>query len=257
MRPFHEELKEIRLEKNISLAHIHDVTKIRVVLLEKIEEGDTSFAPAPIIRAFLREYAQVTCIDPERVIKRYENKVDTIRETEPYNTSAITEIATAESDQAVTETSIPEPEAESQREPEPDVTEPETSEDVSVEEEKIEEEAIQASETETPASETKKEPEISTEKKASQPEKPEMADTTDTIEESEPPKILEEQPPVLDLSADAETTSQETGLETPHRVPSRRSRLEIEEPAGANKLAIVIFVIIIIIAAAVVFWINN
>lgn len=82
MKPLHEELKDLRLEKGVGLNDIYMVTKIRPSLLEKLEEGDFSIVPEPFLRAFLREYAEVTGIDPERVILRYENKVESIRETD-------------------------------------------------------------------------------------------------------------------------------------------------------------------------------
>ena len=81
MKPIHEELKELRLEKGITLEKIYDATKIRVTILEKMEAGDFSVVPEPFIRAFLREYSRVIGVDPERVIKRYENKVDFIRQS--------------------------------------------------------------------------------------------------------------------------------------------------------------------------------
>ena len=40
MIPLHEELKEIRLEKGVSLEDISKITKIRPDLLEKLEEDD-------------------------------------------------------------------------------------------------------------------------------------------------------------------------------------------------------------------------
>jgi cytoskeletal protein RodZ len=83
MRPFHEELKELRIEKGISLEDIFRITKIRVSLLEKLEEGDFSIAPGPFLHAFLREYAEVIGIDPNRVIARFENKAQSIDETVP------------------------------------------------------------------------------------------------------------------------------------------------------------------------------
>ncbi len=97
MKPFHEELKELRLEKGVSLEDIYMVTKIRPALFEKLEEGDFSIAPDPFLRAFLREYAEVIGIDPDRVIARYENKVASIRiedqivEKKPKNTTSPSE----------------------------------------------------------------------------------------------------------------------------------------------------------------------
>ncbi len=83
MIPLHEELKEIRLEKGVSLTDISDFTKIRVDLLEDMEQGRFDIAPVPYVRAFLREYAEVVGIDPDRVIARYENKIPRIVEAAP------------------------------------------------------------------------------------------------------------------------------------------------------------------------------
>ncbi len=80
MNPVHKELKEIRIKKGVSLEHISAVTKIRVYILENLEKGDFSKAPNPYIRAFLREYAEVVGINPDRVIAKFESKITTILE---------------------------------------------------------------------------------------------------------------------------------------------------------------------------------
>lgn len=252
MKPFHEELKEIRLENNISLEHIHEVTKIRIVLLEKIEEGDTSIAPAPIIRAFLREYAQAVGIDPERVIKRYENKVDSIREPERHNVAPAaekqSETIPEENVEPMTDTSVPELPVES--EAEPVEAGPEAAEEVKANEETDTKDTGKISETDS----ANTRPEEPAEKIVDKPHEPSKTDIAETAAVSEPLERVEEPTPEPNLPDDHDTTELNT---EPQRVPTRRSRLEIEEPDGANKLAVVIFVIIIIIAAAVVFWINN
>lgn len=80
MKPLHMELKDIRTEKGISLDDISRETKIRVPFLEKIEEGDFAAVPEPFMRAFLREYAEVIGLNPDRVIAKYEGKEATIRD---------------------------------------------------------------------------------------------------------------------------------------------------------------------------------
>lgn len=82
MKPLHKELKDIRMGKGITLDEIYRVTKIRVLFLEKIEEGDFSVVPEPFMRAFLREYAEAVGIDPDRVISKYEGKAATIQDNE-------------------------------------------------------------------------------------------------------------------------------------------------------------------------------
>ena len=83
MKPLHEELKEIRLKKGISLEEISEKNKIRLDYLEKIEEGDYSVSPLPFVRAFLREYAEVVGIDPDLVMSKFDKKVNTILPPEP------------------------------------------------------------------------------------------------------------------------------------------------------------------------------
>ena len=83
MKPLHEELKEIRLKCGITLDEIHEKTKIRRDYLERLEEGDFSMTPMPFIRAFLRDYAVIIGIDPDRVTARLEDKISTILNVEP------------------------------------------------------------------------------------------------------------------------------------------------------------------------------
>lgn len=83
MKPLHKELKDVRVEKRISLEDVFRETKIRVSFLEKIEAGDFSVVPEPFMRAFLREYAVVVGLDPDRVISRYEGEEISIRDAEP------------------------------------------------------------------------------------------------------------------------------------------------------------------------------
>ncbi len=83
MKPVQEELKQIRLEKGISLEEISKKTKIRLDFLERIDEGDFSVTPMPYIRAFLREYAEFLGIDPKLVMMKLDNKVETILPQKP------------------------------------------------------------------------------------------------------------------------------------------------------------------------------
>ncbi len=74
----HEELKKIRTRKNISLKQVSNETKIRIDFLQRIEEGDYSFAPLPFVRAFLRAYAEVVGVDPFRAMEKLDKKIQTI-----------------------------------------------------------------------------------------------------------------------------------------------------------------------------------
>ncbi|MBT4485853.1 MAG: hypothetical protein HOC71_19460 [Candidatus Latescibacteria bacterium] len=80
MKPLHEELKEIRLKKGVSLEDIYKATRIRMHLLEALEEGNFTVLPLPYIRAFLREYAKEIGMDSEYVIARFEKKSSTIQD---------------------------------------------------------------------------------------------------------------------------------------------------------------------------------
>ena len=83
MKSLHTELKETRLQKGISLEDIYRETKIRTSFIQQMEEGDFSIVPEPFIRAFLREYAEVVGLDPNRVIAKYEGKPVSLRGEPP------------------------------------------------------------------------------------------------------------------------------------------------------------------------------
>jgi cytoskeletal protein RodZ len=53
---FGEELKKLRLEKQVSLMDISFSTRINIKFLEAIEAGKFSVLPQTYVRAFLREY---------------------------------------------------------------------------------------------------------------------------------------------------------------------------------------------------------
>ena len=74
----HEELKTIRLDKNISLKQVSNETKIRLDFLQRLEEGDYSVAPKPFVRAFIRSYAEVLGIDPGRAMDKLDNRISTL-----------------------------------------------------------------------------------------------------------------------------------------------------------------------------------
>lgn len=82
MKPLYEELKIVRLQKSISLEEIAKKTKIRLDFLERIEEGDYTVTPLPFVRAFLREYAEVVGINPDLVMQKFDNKIDSIHTQE-------------------------------------------------------------------------------------------------------------------------------------------------------------------------------
>jgi len=220
MKPLHEELKELRLGKGISLETINDSMKISMTILEKMEDGDFSVVPQPFIRSFLREYAEVIGIDPERVIARYENKADSIIKTQP---------AAPAKEQEETE-SAPEPVS---RHKKTETTEPEAQ----------------------PApQEVTSEPHKKT-KSSGKPETSKKAASEPIVSAEVNERDSEKADSVLLTEKDAATA--EVGPSDEQTVPVERQKLEIEESGPMHTVSIVIFVIIIIVAAVVIFWINR
>ncbi len=230
MKQLHEELKEIRLEKNISLEQIHEATRIHLDFLRKIEDGDFSIVPEPFLRAFLREYAEIVGIDPNRVIQRFEKKADRITEPMPkvMREKVPDDRVAAERDSgklsihepAVSEEdSIPVPEAQ------PDSTKPDHTAAVI-------EPTLHVDNT--------KEIQPSLFSQAPIPEDAGLPAGGDS-----PMRPTEPAPITVD----------ETSRKAP--LPEEYQRLDIEEPGQTNVTYIVVFVIIIIIAAVIIFYINK
>lgn len=73
LKQFGEELKQLRLEKKISLVDISTETRINVKFLEAIERGEFHILPQTYVRAFLREYATILDLDPLDLLQRYEH----------------------------------------------------------------------------------------------------------------------------------------------------------------------------------------
>jgi len=73
LEQFGEELKQTRLEKELSLSDISAETRISMRFLEAIEHGQLQLLPQTYVRAFLREYASMIGIDPNDVMQRYDS----------------------------------------------------------------------------------------------------------------------------------------------------------------------------------------
>jgi cytoskeletal protein RodZ len=74
-------LKNARLEKKISLDDLQETTKIRKRYLEAIEEGNYKVLPGSFyVRAFIKSYAEAVGLDPNEVLKLYQNFIPS---TEP------------------------------------------------------------------------------------------------------------------------------------------------------------------------------
>ncbi len=69
---FGEELKKLRLEKQISLMDISFSTRINIKFLEAIEAGKFSVLPQTYIRAFLREYGEAIGLGAEEILRKYD-----------------------------------------------------------------------------------------------------------------------------------------------------------------------------------------
>ena len=66
------ELKKAREAKHLTLSDIADATLINMDFLQAIEQGNTAILPQTYIRAFIREYASVVGLDPNEVMRRYD-----------------------------------------------------------------------------------------------------------------------------------------------------------------------------------------
>jgi cytoskeleton protein RodZ len=73
LEQFGEELKQTRLEKELSLMDIYAETRINLIFLDAIERGQLQILPQTYVRAFLREYALMIGLDPNDVMQRYES----------------------------------------------------------------------------------------------------------------------------------------------------------------------------------------
>ncbi|MDF2671180.1 MAG: hypothetical protein K0R67_3486 [Paenibacillus sp.] len=69
-------LKKARLENDISLEQLEEITKIRKRYLEAIETGDYKILPGSFyVRAFIKSYAESVGLDPNEVLALYRNVI--------------------------------------------------------------------------------------------------------------------------------------------------------------------------------------
>nr|WP_275983852.1 helix-turn-helix domain-containing protein [Paenibacillus hamazuiensis] len=69
-------LKKARVERKISLDDLQEVTKIRKAYLEAIEEGNYKVLPGNFyVRAFIKSYAEAVGLDPNEVVRMYQNVI--------------------------------------------------------------------------------------------------------------------------------------------------------------------------------------
>ncbi len=72
LKVFAEDLKTVREEKNLSLRSIAQQTRLNIVILENIENGDFTFQPQAYIRAFLKQYIAALDLDVEETLFDYD-----------------------------------------------------------------------------------------------------------------------------------------------------------------------------------------
>jgi transcriptional regulator with XRE-family HTH domain len=73
LEQFGEELRQLRLERKISLMDISTETRINVKFLEAMERGQFQILPQTYVRAFLREYALILGMSPSDLMRKYIN----------------------------------------------------------------------------------------------------------------------------------------------------------------------------------------
>jgi cytoskeletal protein RodZ len=69
-------LKKARIEKNMSIEKVQEITKIRNRYIEAIEKGDYNVLPGQFYaRAFIKSYAEAIGINAEALLQQYENEL--------------------------------------------------------------------------------------------------------------------------------------------------------------------------------------
>ena len=78
-----EELREARIKNNLTLKQLSTRTRIDLKFLEAMEEGNLSFLPDLYVKAFVKEYANVVGLDPDKMLKKYEAAKEGLPYEEP------------------------------------------------------------------------------------------------------------------------------------------------------------------------------
>jgi cytoskeletal protein RodZ len=69
-------LKKARIEKNMSIEKIQEITKIRNRYIEAIENGDYNVLPGQFYaRAFIKSYAEAIGVNAEALLEQYQNEL--------------------------------------------------------------------------------------------------------------------------------------------------------------------------------------
>jgi len=90
---FGARLRNLREERQVSLETIAAATKIKLSLLEGLEQGDASHWPKGIFgRAYLRDYARIVGLEPEALVRDFlEHFPDTTED--PFSAAEATQLA--------------------------------------------------------------------------------------------------------------------------------------------------------------------
>ena len=67
-----EELKQARINCNLSIQQLSNLTRIDLKFLEAMENGDFSYLPELYVKAFTKQYAKAVNLDENIIIKKYE-----------------------------------------------------------------------------------------------------------------------------------------------------------------------------------------
>ena len=70
LEQFAEGLKQLRIERQISLLDISTETRINIKFLAAIENGQFHMLPQTYVRAFLREYSIMVGAKPEEILRQ-------------------------------------------------------------------------------------------------------------------------------------------------------------------------------------------
>ena len=74
--PFFEELKKLRVKRDIELSEVSTRTKISLEYLEAMESGDFTFLPYIYIRLFLKAYTVEIGAETEEILQQFDHLMD-------------------------------------------------------------------------------------------------------------------------------------------------------------------------------------
>jgi hypothetical protein len=253
MKPLHEELNAIREEKNISLDYISHMTKIRINLLEKLEQGDYTFAPQPYIRAFLSEYSAVIGVDPQQVLARFTSSLSRPQDEMPSD-----EKMHAETGLTIVTIKEESPPQEIPKDVSPQLSQEKSkkpthkrirSKRVSSQQKKQQIKTPSNVPITIPAPPPPETAQVSTVNKHT-------PDRNDTVTQSSGIELNDQKHETTATLSQIPSDIEESHHSLPS-VPIKNERVTIASPHLSNSLFFIIFFLIIIIAALIIFWMNH